>query len=72
MSILMDFLTECKFKVKMGSSLSTPEDLKIDCVQGSILGPKLFTLYLSQLPNVLPQDAFVISYAYDTYVALKG
>lgn len=32
---------------------------------------QLLTLYLSQLPDVLPKDAFVVSYADDTFVALK-
>jgi len=70
--VLMDFLSGRNFKVKMGSSYSSSKNLQIGCVQGSILGPKLFTLYTSQIPSVLPDDCFVVSYADDTYVALSG
>jgi len=39
----------------------------METVQGSILGPKLFTLYMSQLTERLG-DAKVVRYADDTYV----
>jgi len=70
LSILMDFLTDRKFKVKVENSHSLEKDLKIGCVQGSILGPRLFTLYLSDLASKL-SEAFVVSYADDTYVAIS-
>lgn len=39
-------------------------------MQGSILGPRLFTLYLHQLVTKLPKAAHVVSYADDTYVSI--
>jgi len=42
------------------------------CVQGSLLGPKLFSLYLYQLEQELGQNCTVISYADDTYVIISG
>jgi len=71
LKILMDFLTDRTFKVQLKESKSGSRDLKIGCVQGSVLGPRLFTMYISQLENILPSDTFVTSYADDTYVCLS-
>jgi len=67
--ILMDFLSGRKFKVKIGESYSDERQLKIGCFQGSILGPRHFTLYMSCLPQVLPSDLFVISHADYSYIS---
>jgi len=42
------------------------------CVQGSILGPKLFSLYLFELEQNLGSKSSVVSYADDTYVIVEG
>jgi len=71
MQVLMDFMSERSFKVDVHGIRSKPKGLSVGCVQGSILGPRLFTLYLSQLTNNLPVDAHVVSYADDTYVSIS-
>ncbi len=68
MNILMDFMTNRTFKVQYNSTLSQLRSLNVGCVQGSILGPKLFGIYCRELPSSIPDDATVISYADDTYV----
>jgi len=64
---IMDFLTNQKFVVEVSGKRSEMKELDRGCVQGSILGPKLFTLYMSQLTEQLG-DAKVVTYADDTYV----
>jgi len=53
-------------------SKSKAKNLSVGCVQGSILSPQLFTLYLSKLADKLPQDVHVVSYADDTYVSISN
>jgi hypothetical protein len=77
----MDFLTKRKFKVELRSENSNEMELDRGCVQGSILGPRLFSLYLGELKNNLnvlnsnsnypsTSKIDVISYADDTYVLI--
>jgi len=69
---LADFLTSRKFVVEMGKSKSNIVHLDRGCVQGSILGPKLFSLYLFELEKHLGANCSVVSYADDTYVIVEG
>jgi len=69
---LADFLTHRKFIVELNGNRSNEVRLDRGCVQGSILGPKLFSLYLYQLEQKLGQDCSVKSYADDTYVIVSG
>jgi len=68
---IIDFLLQRKFIVEVGEASSEIKTLDRGCVQGSILGPKLFTLYTHQLSEIL-QGVEVISYADDTYVIVSG
>jgi len=69
---IMDFLSERNFQVQIGSTRSSKKELKVGCVQGSILGPRLFTLYMKNLPAVLGNDANIniTAYADDTYISI--
>jgi len=42
---LLDFLNKRKFMVKLNNSESSLRNLDRGCVQGSVLGPALFSLY---------------------------
>jgi len=42
------------------------------CPQGSVLGPVLFNLYTGTIKNNLPNEAFLTSYADDSYVVLSN
>jgi len=55
----------------MGKDKSPTVGLDRGCVQGSILGPKLFSLYLFELEKHLI-NCSVVSYADDTYVIIEG
>jgi hypothetical protein len=68
MDILLDFLTGRTFTVRVGDTLSETKHLHVGCVQGSILGPKLFGIYCRDLQAALPSDAKLITYADDSYV----
>ena len=47
--------------------------MKIGCIQGSILGPQLFSIYLRGLEEYLwSRDARVVTYADDSYVILEA
>jgi len=69
---IADFLSGRQFVVEMGKEKSKPIKLDRGCVQGSILGPKLFSLYLYELEKTLSDQCSVISYADDTYVIIEG
>lgn len=63
---LSDFLTGRGFFVQIDTKNSSTLEMPVGCAQGSILGPKLFTLYLSELRKHIDGD--LISYADDSYV----
>jgi len=69
---LADFLSKRKFVVELNGERSKEIALDRGCVQGSILGPKLFSLYLFELERKLGQNCTVVSYADDTYVIVTG
>jgi len=69
---IADFLSNRQFIVEMGEKKSKTIHLDRGCVQGSILGPKLFSLYLHQLEKHLGVNCTVISYSDFTYVIIEG
>jgi len=69
---LMDFLQNRKFIIDIDGTKSNVFNLDRGCVQGSILGPKLFTLYLGELQHKLGPNSNLVSYADDTYVLVSG
>lgn len=71
MRTLLDFLTDRHFTVRVTDSESTLRQLDRGCVQGSVLGPALFSLYCKDLKDKLP-EAVITSYADDTYVVLSS
>jgi len=69
---IRDFLTERKCVVEVGGAVSEEKAVPIGCVQGSVLGPRLFNLYTSKIPLHLPHEVTITSYADDTYVIVNG
>jgi len=60
--------------VQIGESTSYSWNLPIGCVQGSVLGPILFNIYMRELPKIIKSvdtTSFVLSYADDSYIALS-
>jgi len=72
MKVIVDFLTKRKCVVEVDGCLSKEKDVPIGCVQGSVLGPRLFNLYTSKIPKCFAKDVTVVSYADDTYVIISG
>jgi len=68
---LIDFYPMKKFIVEVGEASEELKSLDRVFVQGSILGPELFTLYTHQLSEIL-QGVEVISYADKTNVLVSG
>jgi ribonuclease P/MRP protein subunit RPP40 len=69
-----DFLSNRKFAVKLNDVSSDTKDLDVGCVQGSILGPKLFSLYVSDLAQQIGMNNEIrlVWYADDTCVLITS
>jgi len=68
---IIDFLSNRSFQVHLQDESSELKTLDRGCVQGSILGPKLFSLYMARLRDVVVSDEIsLISYADDSYVVV--
>jgi len=63
----LDFLKNRQFIVKLGKTESSLRSLDRGCVQGSVLGPALFSLYCRNLKNHL-RNSTTTSYADDSYI----
>jgi len=68
---LSDFLKNRKAFVEIGDQCSQMFQFKAGCPQGSTLGPKIFSLYCSDL-NAALGDVHTVSYADDTYVVVSA
>ena len=62
---MSDYLSSRQQSVAFGGVLSDPQPVVTGVPQGSILGPLLFSLYVTDLPNCF-QIANVLMYADDT------
>jgi len=69
--LINDFLTSRSFFVEVNGTASEPKNMNIGCVQGSILGPRLFTLYLGKLAEKIDHQD-IVTYADDSYVVITG
>ena len=64
---LSSYISNRQFSVKIGRSLSHAHTINFLVPQGNILGPVLFSCYVSALPEVIKQnsDTTILSYADD-------
>jgi len=69
--VLHEYLSGRMGYVEIGGSRSCVRDIKTGCVQGSILGPILFNIYMSELENVV-YPCKVVSYADNAYIIGAG
>ena len=65
-NIIKSFLSERTFSVKLNSAFSTPRTVKAGVPQGSILGPLLFNIFMSDIP--IPEPTTIALYADDTAI----
>jgi len=69
--IIHNYLAERMGYVQIGNARSFVRDIKAGCIQGSVIGPFLFSIYMSELESIVhPHD--LIAYADDSYVIIKG
>jgi len=71
--IIEDFMSKRLGYVSYNNSNSDLVKIPVGCVQGSVLGPFLFNIYSSDLPNLIKAacpEASVCAYADDAYVAI--
>jgi len=69
---VMDFLSNRQLYIEYKGQNSTAGLINVGCVQGSVLGPKLFAIYCKDLPSNLPSDCHITSYADDSYVTIHA
>ena len=70
---IQDFLSERRFQVALEEFKSREHTLEVGCVQGSVLGPRLFSIYCRHLEKTIGKsDAKVVTYADDSYVMVEG
>ena len=68
---IKSYLTNCRQKVKLGNSFSDAFSLPNDVPQGSVLGPLLFTLYTTNLSQIISNFSVTHHlYADDTQIYL--
>jgi hypothetical protein len=68
--IVYDFLSRRRCVVDVDGNISTEFSVPLGCVQGSVLGPKLFNVYTREIPNHLSSSSVITSYADDSYVVI--
>jgi len=69
-SLILNFLSDRFAYIDIDDHVSNLTRLDYGCVQGSVLGPILFNIYVSELGKLLlsTHQAFTVSYADDSYV----
>jgi len=69
--VIYNYLTDRQGYVQIGENRSIVEDIKVGCIQGSILGPVLYNIYTSGIEDVVYPCKSVI-YADDSYIIVSG
>ncbi|GFW56343.1 RNA-directed DNA polymerase from mobile element jockey [Trichonephila clavipes] len=64
--IIHSYLSSHEFRVRVENSLSTPRPILSGVPQGSLLGPKLFNLYINPIPKAA--EVHLVMYADDTAI----
>ncbi len=70
--VLYDFLSERRCRIEVGGKLSREFRVDLGCVQGSVLGPKIFNIYTRKIKECLTSNAEIVTYADDSYVIVRA
>lgn len=68
--LLESYITERYFRIKQADAYSELKEIKAGVPQGSVLGPVLFLLYTSDIPN--PEQNVTATFADDTAILAVG
>jgi len=68
--VLLSFLTDRSGFVDVNNKSSSLSKIPIGCVQGSVLGPVLFNIYVRNLQSIVEDADLCVSYADDSYIGL--
>jgi len=71
LNIINEYLSDRSGYVEISEHRSMVEPIRAGCVQGSIIGPLLFNILMSNLHTVIRPHA-VVSYADDSYVVVSA
>lgn len=69
--IIRNYLQQRSFKVSLNNCLSDTFTIPAGVPQGSLLGPLLYSIYTSDIPN-LGDECVLFLFADDTAIAVKG
>jgi len=72
MNPIMDFLSQRTMMVEYDGHTSSIHHVSVGCVQGSVLCPKLFSIYCKDLGTSLPSGTHIVSYAVYSYVTISS
>jgi len=74
-NVILNFLSNRSSYVNINDSNSYVTGVPYGCVQGSVLGPVLFNIYVSRLAEIITESipsAHVTAYADDCYIAISS
>jgi len=70
--VILNFLTGRTGFVDFNGHNSNLKKIPLGCVQGSVLGPILFNIYVRELQSIVGENCFCVSYADDSYIAISS
>lgn len=71
-NVIYNFLSKRTGFVDFNGQNSFINKIPLGCVQGSVLGPILFNIYVRNLQKIVGENVMCVSYADDSYIAITS